>query len=235
MKSFDHDIDISDKSNQCNCRYAYKWFLEFALETTAAACEANGKADSDMLTQYNSVADYKGMIQAMINGDTTAISGSYADGRTAFRQYIHRLINVYNTNATAGNTAYDDFTVDFANDQAALAKFLQLYLAQQEAPALSLDKVVVAPAFENETFELDGADYQVGVNAFTTIAEAVAAVNENGVVSVLAGEYAFTESVTVNKSLQISLSLVFLFTKFTIHCDIVISDNRPMTLIMKYL
>lgn len=28
MKTFNNEIDISDKSNQCNCRYAYKWFLD---------------------------------------------------------------------------------------------------------------------------------------------------------------------------------------------------------------
>lgn len=44
------------------------------------------------------------------------------------------------------------------------------------------------------------------------------------------------KAITVIKLTTIrSAGFVLLFTKFTIHCDIVISDNRPITLIMKYL
>ena len=178
----------------------YKWFLEFVLEEYNEIIAATTDTGMPSGETFDSV---RTMLEQMIAGNTAEISGSHADGRTWLRQFIHRLINVYNAEAGAGKAPYNGLTIDFANDEAKLAKFLQLYLAQQEAPALSLDKVVVAPAFENEAFELDGADYQVGVNAFTTIAEAVAAVNENGVVLVLAGEYAFTESVTVNKAVQI--------------------------------
>ena len=71
------------------------------------------------------------------------------------------------------------------------------------APVLSLDKVIVAPSFANDKFELDGAAYEVGVNAFTSIADAIAAVNENGVVALLAGEYVVESTITVNKTISI--------------------------------
>ena len=44
------------------------------------------------------------------------------------------------------------------------------------------------------------------------------------------------KAMTVIKQTTIkSAGFVLLFTKFTIHCDIVINDNRPMTLMIKYL
>ena len=65
----------------------YKWFLEYTLAEMKATAEAAGKTGEEYYT--NTVE----MLEKMIAGDTKAISGSYANGRTAFRQFIHLLIN----------------------------------------------------------------------------------------------------------------------------------------------
>ena len=121
----------------------YKWFLEFMLKEYSALADASGAAG---LPSGGSLDSMKEMLTAMINGDTAAISGSYADGRTCFRQFIHRLINAYNANATTGNTNYNPFTVDFANEPAKLKEFLDLYKANSE-PAPEVKYVVT---FDNE-------------------------------------------------------------------------------------
>ena len=93
----------------------YKWFLEYTLAEMKATAEAAGKTSEEYYT--NTVE----MLEKMIAGDTAAISGSYANGRTAFRQFIHKLINKANP-AYPGNTAYNFFIPDFA-DAAKQAEF----------------------------------------------------------------------------------------------------------------
>ena len=107
----------------------YKWFLEYILAETIEVCEANGLADDSMLTQYDSVGKYKEMLQGLVDGKTDVIGGDYIDGRTCLRQFIHRLINAENAEAGAGNSYYNTWTVDYANNPEKVAEFLELYKA----------------------------------------------------------------------------------------------------------
>ena len=99
----------------------YKWFLEYVLN------EINQITDIISSENQLGLSDMQEMLPRMIAGDTTAISGAYAYGRTALRQFIHRLINVGNPNATAGNTYFNDCTIDFENNPDKVAEFLELY------------------------------------------------------------------------------------------------------------
>ena len=102
----------------------YKWFLEYTLAEMKATAEAAGKTGEEYYT--NTVE----MLEKMIAGDTKAISGSYANGRTAFRQFIHLLINKADPKYP-GNKAYNFFIPDFA-DAANQAKFEALLPASEK-------------------------------------------------------------------------------------------------------
>ena len=101
----------------------YKWFLEFALAEITEASTATEQLEDTYYTET------KEMLEKMIAGDTTAINGSYPNGRTCFRQYIHKLINAENPAAGKGNTAYNPCVVDYASNPEKLAAFLELYKA----------------------------------------------------------------------------------------------------------
>ena len=88
----------------------YQWLIQLALD----AVNESGLADDETYGSGQTVATYKEMLTAMLNGDTEAINGSYTDGRSAFRQFIHRLINI---GGAAGNTAYNGVTYDFAVEE----------------------------------------------------------------------------------------------------------------------
>lgn len=88
----------------------YKWLIQLALD----AVNESGLADDETYGSGQTIATYKEMLTAMLNGDTEAINGSYTDGRSAFRQFIHRLINI---GGAAGNTAYNGVTYDFAVEE----------------------------------------------------------------------------------------------------------------------
>ena len=102
----------------------YKWFLEYTLAEMKATAEAAGKTEEEYYT--NTIE----MLEKMIAGDTKAISGSYANGRTAFRQFIHLLINKADPKYP-GNKAYNFFIPDFA-DAANQAKFEALLPASEK-------------------------------------------------------------------------------------------------------
>ena len=107
----------------------YKWFLEYVLAAYGAHNEAAGRTDETTMSS-GTIGQMKTMLQSMIDGDTAAISGgSYADARTCFRQFIHLLINAENPSHDGGNTVYTPFCVDYANNAEELAKFLELYKA----------------------------------------------------------------------------------------------------------
>ena len=110
----------------------YKWFLEYTLAEMKATCEAAGKTEHEYYT--NTVE----MLEKMIAGDTTAIGGSYANGRTAFRQFIHLLINKADPKYP-GNTAYNFFIPDFA-DAANQAKFEALLPSSEKVTVVVGDK-----------------------------------------------------------------------------------------------
>ena len=63
----------------------------------------------------------------MSEGDTSAINGDYMEGRICFRQFIHKLINAENPNATSGNPDYDYLVIDYSQNPEKVSEFLQLY------------------------------------------------------------------------------------------------------------
>ena len=103
----------------------YKWFFEYALAEMAEAAAASNNSEHEYYTNT------KEMLEKMVAGDVAAITGNYANGRTCFRQFIHRLINAENATAEAGNTAYNSVTVDFAANPEKVAAFLELYKANK--------------------------------------------------------------------------------------------------------
>jgi len=77
------------------------------------------------------------MLEKMIAGDTSAINGSYANGRSCFRQFIHEVINV-NTPENGGNQSYDPYVFDYDADEEAKARLqavLEAYYASQKTDA----------------------------------------------------------------------------------------------------
>ena len=107
----------------------YKWFLEYVLAAYGAHNEAAGRTDETTMSS-GTIVQMKTILQSMIDGDTATISGgSYADARTCFRQFIQLLINAENPTHDGGNTVYTQFCVDYANNAEELAKFLELYKA----------------------------------------------------------------------------------------------------------
>ena len=101
--------NVKNVFNKAENLQKYQWLIQLALD----AVNESGKADDETYGSGQTIATYKEMLTAMLNGDTNAINGSYSDGRSAFRQFIHRLINKDNAEAK-GNTAYNPVTYDFA-------------------------------------------------------------------------------------------------------------------------
>jgi len=108
----------------------YGWFLDYVSASITKASEANGVTDTAMVSGGTG-AEFAAWVKAMADGDTTKISesGLGAGYRTAFRQFIHKLINAENANATAGNGNYNNYCIDYANSPEDLAEFLELYKA----------------------------------------------------------------------------------------------------------
>lgn len=96
--------------NNADTLAKYKYLFEFALAELNLLKE-NGEGEG-LAGCYD---NYKELLTKLIAGDTEAIGGSYAHGRSCLRQFIHRLINA-NTPENAGNTAYNEYTPDFTQD-----------------------------------------------------------------------------------------------------------------------
>ena len=85
----------------------YKWFFQFAIEEMTKAAELNGKDDY--------LADTVAMLQAMIDGDTTAAGlSSNADERTAFRWLIEGLLN---RRLSTGTGLYNQLMIDYSKEE----------------------------------------------------------------------------------------------------------------------
>ena len=133
--------------NQSSNLVKYKWFLEFVLETMTEVCKEGGYLKDGYYTNT------KGMLEKMIAGDTTAIGNvAYADGRTCLRQYIYRLINVNNPNASSTYGMYNPVTVDFENDIEKLNEFLAL-LPDYGKATLKNSDILPTPVYPGFYFE----------------------------------------------------------------------------------
>ena len=96
--------------NNADTLAKYKYLFEFALAELNLLKES---AEGEGLE--GCYDNYKELLTKLIAGDAEAIGGSYAHGRSCLRQFIHRLINA-NTPENAGNTAYNEYTPDFTQD-----------------------------------------------------------------------------------------------------------------------
>ena len=86
----------------------YKWLFEFALAEITAAAEANNYTGESYYTNV------KEMLERMINGDTTAVGGSYADGRTIFRWWL-QIVMTANRVYTAD--IYEKMMTDYSQPE----------------------------------------------------------------------------------------------------------------------
>ena len=135
----------------------YKWFFEYLLAEFNELCTEKGYADNKMLASgINSVGQCKELLQGLINQNTEIISGSYADGRTWLRQYIHKLINAGNASAEAGNTAYNNLIPDYSAE-GTVAEFEALLdfsvVETKEISYFDADKLMAAPIREGFVFQ----------------------------------------------------------------------------------
>ena len=128
----------------------YKWFFEFALAEMTAAAEASNSLSED--TFLNT----KELLEKMIAGDTTAVGGSYADGRTAFRWWIQGVIN--GTLPPAEKDVYDMFMVDYSVAEN-LNRFIEAYQNSKQAtpetpeqPGTTAEPVAVLETNGNSNF-----------------------------------------------------------------------------------
>ena len=102
---------------------AYKWLFEFALEEMTAAATTNEYLDNGYYTNI------KGLLEKMIAGDTTAVGGDYADGRTILRWWIQGLINA---RLAPADGVYAKLMVDYSVEEN-LNRFLVLYAVNKPA------------------------------------------------------------------------------------------------------
>ena len=99
----------------------YHWLLEFAFEELTAnfaAAEEAGTLEAEVIKTQTLE-----MVQRMLDGDTTAISGSYAEGRSAFRHWLHGLLNECMPKVV---TRYVASSTDFSKEENK-AKFFAAY------------------------------------------------------------------------------------------------------------
>ena len=101
--------NIKGVFNKAENLEAYKWFFEFTIAELTANCAASGTSGH--------LAETVEMLERMINGDTTAIGGSYANGRSVFRHFIHNLINKDHESAGSTGGAYLPYTTDFSVEE----------------------------------------------------------------------------------------------------------------------
>ncbi len=105
----------------------YKWLFEYIKVELAANAEANGLTSEAPATQGAE------LLGKLIAGDTAAINGLYADGRTVIRHFIHNLMNKDHESAGTTNGAYLKYTNDYS-DAANVAEFMELALANVDKP-----------------------------------------------------------------------------------------------------
>ena len=119
----------------------YKWFFQFAIDEMTRAAELNGK-------DYY-LADTVAMLQAMIDGDTTAAgASSNADERTAFRYWVEGLLNEKLPTDTG---SYDHLMVDYSNAEN-MSRFMTVYTAASQDVTFTAKDVLPTPVKENNKF-----------------------------------------------------------------------------------
>ncbi|MBR2891582.1 MAG: InlB B-repeat-containing protein [Bacilli bacterium] len=120
----------------------YKWFLEFALE------EMTNEATLQGVTSEAAFINTKEMLEKMIAGDTAAVGGSYADGRTALRWWIEGLIN---STKRTGTGLYDKFMVDYSNAEN-MARFIAEYTAASQDLTFTAKETLPTPIKDGNLF-----------------------------------------------------------------------------------
>ena len=131
----------------------YKWFLEYIKEQLTIAATENEVLTGNMTDTGGTYELAVAWLDKMIAGDTAAISdsGAAADLRTWLRQFIYRLINAENPNATSDKGAYNKWTIDYAANPAKVQEFLTLANGG-DGKYSALEKLPV-PTYEGHYFE----------------------------------------------------------------------------------
>ena len=114
-------INIKGVFNNADTLSNYKWFIDYVIE------EIKEKTASSSLLQDEICIVTLELLTKMSEGDVNAINGDYMEGRICLRQFIHKLINAENPNATSGNPDYDYLVVDYSQNPEKVSEFLQLY------------------------------------------------------------------------------------------------------------
>jgi len=180
----------------------YKWFLEFALSEYKLNLEKGNVTATEYYTEPVE------MLEKMIAGDTSAINGSYANGRSCFRQFIHEVINA-NTPENAGNSAYDPYVFDYDSDAEALARFVAAYKAANGVQETLAD--IIAKAEAGSKVVVPAGTYEVELvidKAITIEAE---------------GEVVLTQPVKVNAS-NVKFVGVTFNTKAGVQADVAVEN-----------
>ena len=130
--------------NKAELLAEHKWLFEFALADMTAAGKANNYLDNEYY------ANVKEMLEKMIAGDTAAVGGSYADGRTIFRFWLEAVMNKKNV---AAADIYQKLMVDYS-DPANQARF-EAALNNITTSYTALDEVVL-PEVSREGYAFSG-------------------------------------------------------------------------------
>ena len=123
----------------------YKWLIQYAYDEIKAKATANGKLE------VSYVSNTLEMLEKMLAGDTTAIGGNYANGRTLFRHFLHNLIN---KDYSSQNATFHPYSVDFS-DPAKQAEFVKL-LGTVEKAVVTLGYFDEMPVPTKDAFKFAG-------------------------------------------------------------------------------
>ena len=129
--------NIKGVYNKAENLEAHRWLFEFVKKEINAI---------DSESSY--VIETTEMLDKMIAGDTTAIgSGSYANGRTLFRHFVHNMIN---KNHESVNSAYTKYVPDFSlaeNQEKAFAALNDVVLRFDYQENVTISLIPVKPGY----------------------------------------------------------------------------------------
>ena len=133
----------------------YKWFFEFIKDEMLSVAEENPDVLTDNSFGINLYQTTLDLLNGLIDGDITAIDKN-AYARTALRQYIHKIININNPNASSGINAYDFIIPSYEDSdverfEEVLQRVSRLYYSSNdELPVLTLDGYEFEGWFDGE-------------------------------------------------------------------------------------
>ena len=128
--------NIKGVYNKAENLEAHKWLFEFVKKEINA-----------INSESSYVIETTEMLDKMIAGDTTAIGGSYANGRTLFRHFVHNMIN---KNHESVNSAYTKYVPDFSlaeNQEKAFAALNDVVFRFDYQENVTISLIPVKPGY----------------------------------------------------------------------------------------